>query len=114
MQPYLNAAQRTRAEIVSLKEKLKALKKADEQPDVLETIETRIQEQEKASRQSQSKADSIGTSVFDLKAVNPNVVVKNDSRTPPEVIQSIEDQGKIALASLKVLRALLTSQNPVA
>ena len=39
-------------------------------------------------------------SVFDLKAVNPNVVVKIDTRTPTEVIQSIEDQGKIVAQSL--------------
>jgi hypothetical protein len=32
--------------------------------------------------------------VFDLKAVNPNAVVKTDDRRPHEVIQSIEDDGK--------------------
>ena len=44
-----------------------------------------------------------------LKAVNPNVVVKLDTRTPVEVIQSIEDQGKIVAKSLQTLRSLLQS-----
>jgi type I restriction enzyme M protein len=33
--------------------------------------------------------------VFDLKAVNPNAVAKVDERTPLEINQSIEDQGRI-------------------
>ena len=48
---------------------------------------------------------------FDLKAVNSNVVVKIDIRTPEEVIQSIEEQGKIVTNSLETLRALLRSWN---
>jgi hypothetical protein len=56
-----------------------------------------------------AKADAIGATVFDLKAVNPNVVVKLDTRTPAEVIQSIEDQGKIVAKSFQTLRALLQS-----
>ena len=75
----------------------------------IEPLEAQIKEQEKAARDSQSKADAIGATVFDLKAVNPNVVVKLDTRTPAEVIQSIEDQGKIVTNSLKTLRALLQS-----
>jgi type I restriction enzyme M protein len=51
--------------------------------------------------------------VFDLKTVNPNAVIKLDTRTPGEVIQSIEDQGKIVAKSLCTLQALL-SENQVA
>ena len=75
----------------------------------IEPLEAQIKEQEKAARDSQSKADAIGATVFDLKAVNPNVVVKLDTRTPAEVIQSIEDQGKIVAKSLQTLRTLLQS-----
>lgn len=83
-----------KAEVVSLKEKLKAL-------------ETRIGEQEKTARESQSKADAIDATVFDLKAVNPNAVVKIDSRTPDEVIQSIAEQCKIVANARQTLRGLL-------
>lgn len=51
----------------------------------------------------------IGASVFDLKAVNPNAVVKLDTRTPAEAIQSIADQGAIVAKSLDTLRELLKS-----
>jgi len=46
--------------------------------------------------------------VFDLKAVNPNAVVKMDERTPEELIRSIEDQGKIVAQSLATLIQLLS------
>jgi type I restriction enzyme M protein len=79
MQPHIEEAERLKAAIVSLKEKLKVLKKAG---GAIEKLETRIKEQEKAARDSQSKADGIGAAVFDLKAVNQNIVAKIDTRTP--------------------------------
>ena len=90
-----------------LKEKLKALKKGDGKPAQIDALDTQIREQEKLARESQSKADSIGATVFDLKAVNPNAVVKLDTRTPAEVIASIETQSQIVAQSLKTLRTLL-------
>jgi type I restriction enzyme M protein len=45
--------------------------------------------------------------VFDLKAVNPNAILKIDTRTPEEVIQSIDEQGKIVADALATLRNLL-------
>jgi type I restriction enzyme M protein len=107
MQPHLEEAERIKEEVVSLKEKLKALKKAGAKPKAIEAAEVKIKEQEKAARDSQNKAEAIGNTVFDLKAVNPNVVVKLDTRTPAEVIQSIEEQGKIVAGALKTLRGLL-------
>ena len=107
MQPHIEEAERFKAEVVTLKEKLKALKKTDAKDHAIEALETRIKEQEKAARDSQSKADSIGATVFDLKAVNPNVVLKLDTRTPIEVIQSIENQGRIVTKALESLRAML-------
>jgi type I restriction enzyme M protein len=107
MQPHIDEAERAKAEVVSLKEKLKALKKTGPKAESIEVIETTIKEQEKLAREAQSKTDTIGASVFDLKAVNPNVVVKLDTRSPEEVLQSIEDQGMIVGKSLEALRALL-------
>jgi type I restriction enzyme M protein len=60
-----------------------------------------------AAREAQAKADLIDSAVFDLKAVNPNTVVKIDARSPEEVIQSIEDQSKIVANALAMLRSLL-------
>ncbi|MEQ2009343.1 MAG: N-6 DNA methylase [Limisphaerales bacterium] len=107
MQPHVTEAERIKAEVVTLKEKLKALKKTNAKPASIEALETKIKEQEKLARESQAKADAIGASVFDLKAVNPNAVVKLDTRTPAEVIQSIETQGAIVSKSLATLRELI-------
>ncbi len=43
------------------------------------------------------------------EAENPNVVVKVDTRTPEEIIKSIETQGKIVSKSLAKLKTLLSS-----
>ncbi len=107
MQPHLAEAERIKAEVVTLKEKLKAEKKSDAKPAAIEKLETEIKDQEKLAREAQAKADAIGATVFDLKAVNPNAVVKLDNRTPGEVIESIETQSQIVAKSLKTLRTLL-------
>lgn len=107
MKPHTDEAARLKAEVVSLKEKLKARKAANPKDKTIEAILTKIGEQEKAAREFQSKADAIDAAVFDLKAVNPNAIVKIDTRTPDEVIQSIDDQGKIVLNALATLRRLL-------
>jgi type I restriction enzyme M protein len=107
MQPHIDMAERARAATILHKEKLKALKKKDAKADNIAAIEEKIKEQEKIARDSQSKADAIGAAVFDLKAVNPNVVVRVDTRTTAEVIQNIQDQSNIVAKSLETLRVLL-------
>ena len=84
-----------------------SLKAANPKDKKIEVLETKIGEQEKAAREFQSKADAIDATVFDLNAVNPNAVVKIDTRTPDEVIQSIADQGQIVATALEMLRGLL-------
>lgn len=93
---------------MSLKEKLKALK-ADGAPiEKIETLDDRIREEEKIGRIAEAKTDAIDAAVFDLKAVNPNAVIKVDERTQEEVIRSIEEQGKIVADALTKLRPMLT------
>ena len=99
MKPHIAEAERAKADVVSLKEKLKALKTVDPRDRKIAELETKIGEQEKAAREAQAKANAIDAAVFDLKAVNPNAV--------GEVIQSIADQGEIVAQTLKTLRALL-------
>jgi type I restriction enzyme M protein len=110
MKPHIAEAECARAEVVALKEKLKALKAiktADSQDEHIEALETEIWERERAAREAQAAADAIDMAVFDLKAVNPNAVLKVDTRTSAEVIQSIEDHGKIVARALEALRTLL-------
>ena len=107
MKPHVADVEAAKAEVVSLKEELKAIKAVNSEDKRIEALETKIGEREKAARKAQSIADSIDAAVFDLKAVNPNAIVKIDTRTPEEVIQSIEAQGKIVAQALTSLRAML-------
>jgi len=107
MQPYLDEAERIKEQVVTLKEQLKALKKDKGGNGAVEALEAQIKEQEKAARDARSKADDIDAAVYDLKAVNPNAVVKTDNRTPAKIIENIEAQGKIVAAALDRLKTLL-------
>src|SRR5258708_36660322 len=107
MKPHLADAEAAKAEVVSLKEQLKAIKAANPKDKKIEALETKIGEQEKAARDPQSKANAIDAAEFDLKQVNPNAIVKIDTRTPVEVVQSIDEQGRIVAKALRTLRELL-------
>jgi len=111
MQPHQADVERARANVVSLKEELKALRSDRPDPEKIEALEAGIRERERAARDAQAKADAIDAAVFDLKAVNQNAVVKVDERTPEQVIQSIEEQGKIVAESLAKLRSLLSTSD---
>lgn len=107
MQPYLEEAAKLKADVVALKEKLKIIKKSDGSKEKIEKCDLKIKETEKAARDAQSKADEIDAAVFDLKAVNPNVVTRLDLRSPDEIIENIEAQGMIVANALSTLKLLL-------
>lgn len=65
-----------------------------------------MREKDKAARDLETRAAAIDAAVFDLKAVNPNTVAVLDPRTPAQVNDSIEAQGRI-VDSAGRLRALL-------
>ena len=54
-----------------------------------------------------SKHKHIDAAVFDLKAVNPNIVVKVDTRTPQQIIDNIKLLSKIINTALSNLESLL-------
>jgi type I restriction enzyme M protein len=108
MQPHLDEADGIKAQVVALKEELKAHKKERAESSVIDALEEQIKAQEKMARDALAKASAIDAAVFDLKAVNPNAVAKVDTRTPAEIIESIEGQGKIVSAALTNLKKLLT------
>jgi type I restriction enzyme M protein len=70
-------------------------------------LEQEIKAREKATRDAYVKAAAIDAAVFDLQAVNPNAVAKTDTRTPAEIIASIEVQSKIVSAAPSNLKKLL-------
>lgn len=112
MQPLLDEAAEVRAAIVDLKEQLRDLKRAGGPALEVESLEISIAEKQKSQRDLENKAAEIDAATFDLKAVNPRAVVKRDDRTPEQIIQSIEDHGKIVSDALTRLRALLAQEDP--
>ena len=107
MQPLLNEATQIKADVVELKEQLKRLKKAKADKETIAELNDSIKERGKAARDREAKAADIDAAVFDLKAVNPNTVAKVDTRTPQQIIENIEEQGRIVSEALATLSSLL-------
>ncbi len=107
MQPLLEDAAQIKATVVDLKEQFKRLKKDKASNAELQTLSSEIQVKEKAARDLETQAVNIDAAVFDLKAVNPTAVVEVDTRTPQNIIQNIEAQGKIVSDALARLSSLM-------
>ncbi len=103
----LDKAATIKATVVDLKEQLKRLKKRKADKAAINALNEKIRENEKAAKALETKAADIDAAVFDLKAVNPNAVVKVDERTPQQIIESIQQNGKIVSDALARLSALL-------
>ena len=109
MQPLLDEAGQIKAAVVDLKEQLKRLKK-DKASDAEQLVlTTRILEKEKSARDLETQASDIDAAVFDLKAVNPTAVIDVDTRTPQQIIENIEAQGRIVANALVRLNSLMAA-----
>jgi type I restriction enzyme M protein len=109
IQPLQAKASALKNEIVDLKEQLKRLKKDKAKSAKIETLDTKIREKDKAARDLETQIANIDAAVFDLKAVNPNAITKVDSRTPDQIIENIEIQGRIVVEALGKLKSLMTA-----
>lgn len=89
----------------AIKEKKKAKTVSDSQ---LAALEEECKGVGRAARESLAKAESIENAVYDLKAVNPNRVSDEDTRTPAQLLDFVADKGREADAALARLRALIT------
>lgn len=85
------------------------LKKARPRNDAaIADVEAEIVLLVKQGREASAKAAAIESAVYDLKAVNPNRKAVADSRTPEDLLDSIEVRGVEVAAALASLRALLS------
>ena len=109
MQPLKDQASAIKDEVIDLKERLRRLKKEKAPEANIEAIEAQIREKDKAARDLEAQATAIDAAVFDLKAVNPNIVARVDDRAPAQIIKSIQDQGRIVAEALARLNALMQS-----
>ncbi len=107
MQPLKERVAELREENIPLKEQLKFFKKEKKDKDEIETLEEKINSIEKEIKENENIISDIDAKVFDLKAVNPNAVVKVDTRTTLEVIENIETQSKIVKDAMTKLKMLL-------
>ncbi len=106
MAPHLAEVEKQKAEAVSLKDRLAALRKTKADDASLAACRDKLVIAEKAVREAQAKADAIDAAVYDLKAVNPCARVVRDTRTPVEIIESIANHGRTVEAALAKLRLL--------
>jgi type I restriction enzyme M protein len=105
--PFKKQAQAKQQEANRWKEELEALKKAKPKDQTaIEAAEERIKELTKESRDLASRAQDIEAAVYDLKAVNPNTQSDEDTRTPAELLDLIEQKGREVAEALAVLRSL--------
>lgn len=107
MQPLLDDAAKLKVAVVDLKEQLKRLKKDKASDAKLAALDVKIKEKDKAARDLETKAADIDAAVLDLKAVNPTAVVNVDTRTPQQIVESVEEQGRVVANALVRLNALL-------
>jgi len=107
MQPYKEKVSELREQNIPLKEQLKVFKKEKKDKSEIEALEEKISGIEKEIKEQEAIIADIDAKVFDLKAVNPNAVVKVDTRTTLEVIENIEVQSKIVAEAMSKLKLLL-------
>jgi type I restriction enzyme M protein len=76
-------------------------------PEKLNVLEEKWKTVDREAREALVKAETIENAAFDLKAVNPNRVTKEDKRTPAELLEFISAKGKEADKALTRLRELV-------
>lgn len=89
-QPLKNEAHRKNQEANRLKEKIAELKKSGAKASVISEAEDKFGALIREARDVAGKAGEIEAAVYDLKAVNPNKKPEIDTRTPEELLDSIE------------------------
>lgn len=110
MQPLIDGVAATKEEAVQLKEQLKIIKKDKNKSTQIQKIEDKITTLEKAAREKETLVSDMDAKIFDLKAVNPNAVLKIDDRSTLEIIKNIEDHAKIVEEAMGNLRGLFEQQ----
>jgi len=105
--PYREKAAELSAEAKLLENELREKRKAKHLQSKLDELEEKWKAVEREARESLAKGDSIENAAYDLKAVNPNRVTKEDKRTPDELLEFIAAKGSEAEVALKTLRGLI-------
>ena len=86
-----------------IKVQLMAMTKGTDDYKVLEMQEKELR---RDARELINRAQTIDDAVYDLKAVNPNSIVEEDTRTPEDLLNIIEQKGIEVAEALSALRGL--------
>lgn len=87
----------------AIKVQLMAMTKGKDDYKVLEMQEGELR---RDARELINRAQAIDDAVYDLKAVNPNSIVEEDTRTPEDLLNIIEQKGREVAEALSALRGL--------
>lgn len=109
MQPLKDQITTLKTAVIDGKEQLKRLKKDKASDQKIASLEELVRDKEKSIREFETQVTAIDAAVFDLKAVNPNAVTRVDERTPSEIIQNIEKQGRLVADALVRLNTLMVN-----
>ena len=88
----------------AIKVQLMAL--AKNRTDDYKALESQEKELRRDARELINRAQAIDNAVYDLKAVNPNSIVEEDTRTPEDLLNIIEQKGREVAEALSALRGL--------
>lgn len=103
--PFYEQAKEKEQAANQWKDQLKELKKAKPvDHSAVDDTDAKIKELSKESRELKAKAEAIENAVYDLKAVNPNAQADEDTRTPAELLEVIEQKGREITEALKTLK----------
>jgi type I restriction enzyme M protein len=106
-EPLKKQAHAKQQEANRWKDELAELKKTKPAPKKkIDEAEQRLAELTKEARELAARAQDIEDAVYDLKAVNPNKQTEEDTRTPAELLDIIEEKGREVAEALKTLRSL--------
>jgi len=86
-----------------IKVQLMAMTKGTDDYKALESQEGELR---RDARELRNRAQAIDDAVYDLKAVNPNSIVEEDTRTPEDLLNIIEQKGREVAEALSALRGL--------
>jgi type I restriction enzyme M protein len=106
-EPFKKQAAAKQQEANCWKEKLAELTKTKPVPKKkVEEAEEQIATLTKEARELAARAQDIEDAVYDLKAVNPNKPAEEDTRTPAELLDIIEQKGREVAEVVAALRAM--------
>ncbi len=101
--PLYKQAESKNRQADAIKIQLMAMTKEADDYKVLESQEGELR---RDARELRNRAQAIDDAVYDLKAVNPNSIVEEDTRTPEDLLNIIEQKGREVAEALSALRGL--------